>query len=538
MKSRAMKNIPESGAEIPLTGLWDFGYSETEKIPACDAVATVPACADALAERFGREGYAAFRRKVKIGGMVRLRLTGGLHLRVFWDEREIGQSVLAYTQEEYDFDAGNEAIHTLLIVTDNFKDDLPSSVFRPYYDFYGYNGIYDTVTIERLSPGKIDRIQVTPLARMPGSVRIALHAIAPAPAEVQISFDGGKVQSYPWSEVLTLSVPKWKYWSPQSPHLHTVTVNGKEATFGIRFLDWQGRRLLLNGKPLKLVGVNRHEAHPEFGAATPEALIWNDLLAIKRQGFNFIRGSHYPQKEMMLNIADRLGLLVWEEALGWGNREEALTDATFRARQEEQCRKMVRKSFNHPSVIIWGFLNECQSELETARLLVWRLRDILHELDPSRPATFATYKNQLDKCITDMDIVSINTYPDWYDDNRTTADFSAIGKRLQDLSDLFPDKPLIISEIGCAAIYGEHSGFRWSEEYQSEYVTTAVREILRRDDYTGVSLWQYCDTRTAHTTRSILGTPRCFNNKGLINEYRLPKLSWKAMKQLLAKKKI
>ncbi len=521
--------------EIALTGLWDFGYSETEKIPVCDAVATVPVCADALAQHFGREGYAAFRKKVKIGGFVRLRVTGGLCVRVFWDDRKVGESCLAYTREEYDFDAGEEKEHTLLIVTDNFKDDSPSSVFRPYYDFYGYNGIYDVVTIERLTPGMIDRIQVTPIAEKPGSVRIALHAVSPAPAEVEVSFDGKVAKRYLWSEVLTLPVPDWKYWSPDSPCLHTVEINGRKATFGIRFLDWRGRRLLLNGKPLKLVGVNRHEAHPEFGAATPESLIWSDLLAIKRQGFNFIRGSHYPQKEIMLDIADRLGLLVWEEALGWGNRLESLTDPVFCARQEEQCRKMVRKSFNHPSVILWGFLNECQSDFETARPLVWKLRDLLHQLDDSRPVTFATYKNQDDKCIADMDVVSINTYPDWYDDNRTTADFSAIGRRLQALSEIFPDKPLIISEIGCAALYGDHSGYRWSEEYQAEYDATAIREILQRGDYSGISLWQYCDTRTCHTTRSMLGTPRGFNNKGLVNEYRLPKLSWKAVKEVLKK---
>ncbi|MCQ2378838.1 MAG: hypothetical protein MJ016_06470 [Victivallaceae bacterium] len=521
--------------EIPLTGLWDFGCSPTEKIPVCDTVAAVPVCADALTGYFGRECYAAFRRQVKIGGAVRLRVTGGLHIRVFWDGRQVGESHLAYTREEYDFDAGNDTEHTLLIVTDNFKDDSPSSVFRPYYDFYGYNGIYDTVTIERLEPGMIDRIQVTPLAGKPGSVRIALHAVSPAPAEVRISFDGKKAEKHPWRETFTLAVPDWKYWSVESPHLHTVEVNGRKATFGIRFLDWRGRRLLLNGKPLKLVGVNRHEAHPEFGAATPESLIWNDLLAIKRQGFNFIRGSHYPQKEMMLDIADRIGLLVWEEALGWGNREESLVDELFGARQEEQCRKMVRKSFNHPSVIIWGFLNECQSDLESARPLVWHLRDVLHRLDDSRPVSFATYKNQLDKCIGDMDVIAINTYPDWYDDNRTPADFSAIGRRLQALADIFPEKPLIISEIGCAALCGDHSGFRWSEEYQSEYASTAVREILQRDDYTGVSLWQYCDTRTACTTRSILGTPRTFNNKGIVNEYRLPKLAWKALRDVLKK---
>ena len=110
----------------------------------------------------------------------------------------------------------------------------------------------------------------------------------------------------------------------------------------------------------------------------------------------------------------------------------------------------------------------------------------------------------------------------------------AIGRRLDKLAAFFPkDKPLIISEIGCGAIYGDHSGFRWSEEYQVDYMTTVIREIRDREAYSGVSLWQYCDMRTCQTTSHTVGTPRGFNNKGLVNEYRLPKLAWKALKPVL-----
>lgn len=523
-----------NSSELLLDGFWDFGYSATEPEPATEAVAPVPVCADALLERLGHGGYASFRKRVHIGGKVRLRVTAGLRHRVCWDGREVGSSVLAYTREEYDFDAGQEGEHELAIFTENFLEDVPSSAFRPFYDFYGYNGIYDRVTIERLLPGMVDCVSVVPLAEPPGSVMLKLHAVSPHPETLEIAFDGAVPRRFLWSEKLTLAVPDWQFWSPENPHLHQVTVNGRTEEFGIRTLSWQGRRLLLNGSPVKLLGVNRHEAHPEFGPATPESLIWNDLLALKRHGFNFIRGSHYPQREFTLACADRLGLLVWEEALGWGNKEADLTDPLFGARQEEQCRKMVRKSFNHPSVIIWGFLNECESNKESALPLVIRLRDTIHSLDPVRPVTFATCRPQEDKCITSMDIISINTYPDWYDTNTAVSDMGAIGWRFDELVRLFQeDKPLIISEIGCGAMYGDHSGFRWSEEYQVDYMTTVIREIRDREAYSGVSLWQYCDTRTCQTTHHTIGTPRGFNNKGLVNEYRLPKLAWKALKPVL-----
>ncbi len=522
--------------EIKLDGEWYWGFSETESIPAADTCGTVPLCVEILPEYLGKAGYAAFRRQVEAGGAVRLRVTAGLHTRIYWDKKLVGESVLAYTREEYDFDAGKFGFHELLIVTDNILDDSDASVFHPNYDFYGYNGIYEPVTLETLAPGEVDRILVEPLRETPGKVKLHLSFVETPPEVLRVAFDDGKVIEYPGSENLELDVPDWHYWSVDDPHLHTVSVNGRRVEFGIRILDWSGRRLLLNGKEIKLLGVNRHEAHPEFGSATPEALIWGDLVAIKRQGFNFIRGSHYPQKEFMLRCADRLGLLVWEEALGWGNSEESMQNELFGARQLEQCRKMVRKSFNHPSVVFWGFLNECRSDLDSARPLIGKLVADIHAADPTRPVTFATCRPFEEKCADLVDVISVNTYPDWYDLDLTTQDISTIAARLEKVAATFPDKPLVISEIGCAAIYGDHSTFRWSEEFQANHCAEVIRAVRANSEYSGVALWQYCDTRTCQTTKSTISTPRGFNNKGQLTEYRLPKLSWRRLREVLAEK--
>ena len=77
-----------------------------------------------------------------------------------------------------------------------------------------------------------------------------------------------------------------------------------------------------------------------------------------------MRGAHYPQCEDFLDLCDELGILVWEESLGWGNTDEQLKDPEFCALQEMQTRMMVRDSINHPSVIISGFLNEPASDKE------------------------------------------------------------------------------------------------------------------------------------------------------------------------------
>ena len=102
-----------------------------------------------------------------------------------------------------------------------------------------------------------------------------------------------------------------------------------------------------------------------------------DLLDLKSLGANFIRGSHYPQAQRFLDLCDRLGILVWEESLGWGNGPKQLADPEFIADRIEQTRLMAHNSFNHPSVIMFGFLNENASGTDEVVALCRKLAETL-----------------------------------------------------------------------------------------------------------------------------------------------------------------
>ena len=524
-----------------LNGLWDFALiPDYGTSPVYNSVSTVPGCFDVRPDEFGKRKIGCYRRKVSVsGGKVMLTLAGcGLHTEVFWDDKSIGKSVLPYNKEELIFDSGCAGEHTLTIVTDNFVPADPGEQFKMFYDFYGFGGIYSDVTLTEFSAEDLRYIEVIPLCYETGEVKIKVEAFETAPEKLSVSFDGKETETIPFSGEFNCFVPEFKLWSPEEPNLHTVTINEKTVSFGIRVLDWSTQEFKLNGKPLKLIGCNRHESHPEFGAATPENLILNDLLLIKQQGFNFIRGSHYPQRDTMLEICDRIGLLVWEEALGWGNKPEELSNETFAAGEEEQCRKMVRKSINHPSVIIWGFLNECASDNEHARTIISRLRSAIRELDTSRPVTFATNRPRRDICLDLVDILTINIYPGWYDVDCKPDGTGEIIPTMQEFAEKFKDvpKPLIISEIGAAAIFGDHSGYRWSEEYQARLLETVVNGIFDIKRYTGVALWLFCDANTYIETGYYFTRPRGFNNKGMLNEYRKPKVAWGRLHELLIKR--
>ena len=526
---------------ILLNGVWEFGFAADDGRIVYDSLSSVPGCFDTRSGEFGKRQRAGFKRQVTVsGGDLMLTLDAcGLHTQVCWDGVCLASDDLPYSRQEIIVRNAAAGEHTLEIITDNFLTGDPAEQFKSFYDFYGYGGIYGDVSLTEFSPGDLRKVEVIPLDYRDGSVEIRTEAFDETPEYLHISFDGKEFSKMPYQEKFVCQVPSFKVWSVEEPNLHTMNINGTEAVFGIRTIDYSGKELKLNGKPLKLIGCNRHEAHPESGPATGNALTLNDLLMIKQQGFNFIRGSHYPQKEFMLDMCDKLGLLVWEEALAWGNKAEEFECEKFVARQQEACRRMVKKSINHPSVIIWGFLNECASDQECVRDTIASLRSEIRQLDISRPAAFASNRPDLDISFDHSDIIAINIYPGWYDTPDTPVDgIDRVKPTLKKYAEKFADinKPLIVSEIGAAALRGDHSGYRWSEDYQSRLLTAVLDGIFEFERYTGTALWLFCDTKSYLETGFSFTRPRGFNNKGMLDEYRRPKMAWHDVHKFLKNK--
>jgi beta-glucuronidase len=195
---------------------------------------------------------------------------------------------------------------------------------------------------------------------------------------------------------------------------------------------------------------------------------------------------------------------------------------------------MVAMSFNRPSVIMWGILNESHSHDPRCRPAYETLLSRLRQLDPTRPVTYASNHPLNDVCLDLADIVSINCYPGWYH-----GEIADVPDKLDEITTHLDsaghhDKPLIISEIGAGAISGWRDGnqTRWSEQYQAKLLDTVVRHLfVDRARACGLSIWQFCDCRTSEAVHKILGRPRGFNNKGVVDEYRRPKLAYKVVKR-------
>ncbi|ARM14025.1 MULTISPECIES: glycoside hydrolase family 2 protein [Rhizobium] len=167
-------------------------------------------------------------------------------------------------------------------------------------------------------------------------------------------------------------------WDITDPTLYEVSVelrteHGSDrvsSRFGFRTAEFTAQGFLLNGRPLKLRGLNRHQSFPYVGYAAGRSAQERDADIMKSVlKCNIVRTSHYPQSKWFLDRCDAIGLLVFEEIPGW----QHIGDADWQKESIENVRRMIERDWNHPSIIIWGVrINESQDNhdfyAETNRL--------------------------------------------------------------------------------------------------------------------------------------------------------------------------
>jgi beta-galactosidase len=175
-------------------------------------------------------------------------------------------------------------------------------------------------------------------------------------------------------------------WSAETPHLYTLHVTAGEdevsCRVGFRTVEISGRQLLLNGRPLRICGVNRHDHDDRRGRAVTRELMEADLRLMKAFNVNAVRCSHYPNDPYWLDLCDRHGLYVIDEANieAHAYYDEMCNDPRYADAFMERVRNMVERDKNHPSVILWSLGNESGYGPNHDAAADW-----LRERDPTRP---------------------------------------------------------------------------------------------------------------------------------------------------------
>ncbi|MEM9835789.1 MAG: glycoside hydrolase family 2 TIM barrel-domain containing protein [Bacteroidota bacterium] len=223
--------------------------------------------------------------------------------------------------------------------------------------------------------------------------------------------------------VLTNAISQPEQWDAEHPNLYQLKISyaadeeviyEKVYPVGFREVVVSGNELLVNGKPVKLRGANRHDIHPTLGrVSTPEFELLDVQLA-KEANLNFIRTSHYPPSENFLSLCDQYGLYVEDETavcfVGSHRANEyypgsSENDPAFTDRYLSQLKEMVKQHKNHPSIIIWSIGNENSFGNNFKLSYDW-----VKEYDPSRPIIFS-YPGHVPDSVKSYDILSMH-YPE------------------------------------------------------------------------------------------------------------------------------
>ena len=544
---------------IELPTLWEFSVPDKTPIKM-----PVPSCIESIPAFSNYKGKCTFEAQCRFSNDLRLTFKGVGHTaNVYLDGQHLGSHYGAYGEFSFVLKNQKDEKHTITVNADNsYSTD---SALHIDNDYYSYLGITRPMILEQLDRVYVKYTHITPSydgVKWKIHITSEIENITDSDIDINVVYflstsdscakNDDDVTEYTQFPVHIKSgdTKKIEYimncsdvitYTPENPymyflHCQLITATGNEAIddlierFGFREIKVAGKEILFNGTPLKIKGFNRHEDYAEFGCSVPVSAMQRDIMLIKETGANCIRTCHYPNDERFLDLCDENGILVWEESHARGLSEENMLNPNFMEQSKLSIFEMITYHFNHPSIFVWGLLNECASETEYGRKCYEELIGLIRDLDPSKPVTFASCKHFKDICLDLADIVSYNIYPKWYRET-SCVDF------LSDCVDYIREngganKPILISEIGAGAIYGYRTNTRckWSEEGQVDMLYQQITSVMSNSECSGVIIWQFADCRV--DAGWALKRPKTQNNKGVVDMYRREKLGYEKVKEL------
>ncbi len=280
-------------------------------------------------------------------------------------------------------------------------------------------------------------------------------------------------------------------WSAEKPNLYECLielsdVNGTVVesfvqNTGVRRIETQGEVMLINGQPVKLRGVNRHDHHPRTGHYVDAATTELDIKLMKQANINMLRTSHYPDSPILYELCDRYGLYVMDEANqeshGFGLRNRQMgNDPQWMNAHVDRAESLVKRDINHPSILFWSLGNE-----GGAGMNMRAMRAKVDELDSSR----------LVFCDTDLSV------SDLYDDSYLSP------ARLKQMAQRVTDRPFIMREY--AHMMG-NSGGNLTEYWDVIYSDPSIA---------GAAIWDFVDQGIA---KPIDGSKLSYKGTGLALE--------------------
>ena len=517
---------------------YDFDASPTMKVPG-DWNTQDP-------RLFFYEGTVWFERSfhyTKTPGRRVLLYFGGVNYdsHIYVNGKKAGHHTGGFTAFNFDVtDELKDGENFVVVKVDNKRhaDAVPTQIF----DWWNYGGITRDVLLVEVSEHYLEnytlRIDNQDFKRMEFSAHLNQ---ALAGEKVRLRIPELKIDKTFETNPEGVVVASWKaspkLWSPEDPKLYHVELIYNEETLtdeiGFRSIRTEGKKLLLNGRPIFLKGISMHEEKAYGGGRANSTSDAHLLLSwAKELGCNFVRFAHYPHNEHAVREAERMGILLWSEipcywTIAWTN------ESTYQNAQS-QLRDMILRDQNRANIIIWSIANETPHSAERDRFLS-RLSTYARSLDSSRLISMAmevtsakNYVNRLNDNMNQyVDVVSFNQYVGWYRDVNDAPKMTW---------EIPYDKPVIVSEFGGGAKYGLHGekNQRWTEEFQENLYKENVAMLDKIDGLAGTTPWILKDFRSPR--RVLPGVQDYYNMKGLFSDKGEKKKAFFVLKEWYEKK--
>jgi len=402
--------------------------------------------------------------------------------------------------------------HLLSIVVDNAPNE---TVYPQMADFTFYGGLYRNVNLICVAKSHFDLsyyggpgIKVTPVVEGSNAnveVEVFLTDAQPGQMVKYTLFDqeGAMVATTITGETkASFVIENAHLWhGRKDPYLYRACaelISGEEvldnvsARFGCRYYEIDPNRgFILNGEEYPLRGVSRHQDRLGIGNALLPEHHEEDMRLICEVGATTIRLAHYQHDQYFYDLCDQYGQVVWAE-IPYISRHMA----TGRDNTVSQMKELIVQNYNHPSIVVWGLSNEITMNgasdpdlLENHHIL----NDLAHEMDATRLTTMAVVSmcDKKEAYVQIPDTVSYNHYFGWYGG---TTDMN--GPWFDEFHEMFPNKPIGVSEYGCEALNWHTSNpiqGDYTEEYQAYYHEELIKQLFTRKYLWATHVWNMFD---------------------------------------------
>ena len=349
---------------------------------------------------------SGYRRDVYIpeewkGKRLLLTIDGAAHeSEVYWNGKKIGEHHCGYTA--FTMDISDDAVYGIrntLVVKVDSRESVNIPPFGFVIDYMTYGGLYREVWLDIKEKTYLKDVFVR--GDLSGDTGRLISEITADGSGENLSVRQkirrcgesgyrllGECEMTGTKLVLDYTVESVLSWDTVHPVCYEVctqlirdekVLDENVTVTGFRHAEFKADGFYLNGKKVKLRGLNRHQSYPYVGYAMPESMQRMDADILKYElGVNAVRTSHYPQSHYFIDQCDRIGLLVFMEIPGW----QHIGDEAWKDQAVINVRDMVMQYRNHTSIILWGVrINESQDDDDFYR----RTNAAARELDPSRP---------------------------------------------------------------------------------------------------------------------------------------------------------